>query len=158
YRRTNLALAGRIPVPANVRTFMADSDSDKRGKAIDQLLDSAACTNHLTTVWRGWILPEALTNDQIASAAPQFEAWFRKRLRDNVGFDKIVTELLSAPFAGQMSRGRVDDDAESANGPQVFFVAKEGKPENLAAATSRVFLGIQLECAQCHDHPFGKWS
>jgi hypothetical protein len=160
-RRVNLALAGRIPTVSEVRTFLHDADPDKRAKAVDRLLDSAAFANHQTASWRGWLLPEAATNDQVAAAAPAFESWLRTRIRDGVSFDRIATDLLTAPLDGRAPAGRArsaDDDPDAGAGPLAFFNAKDGKPENLAAATARVFLGVHLECAQCHDHPFAKWS
>jgi hypothetical protein len=159
FRRINLALAGRVPVASELRAFLADPDPGKRAKAVDRLLASPAYANHLTAVWRGWLLPEALTTPEVATAVPAFEAWLRARVRDGVPFDRFVTELLTAPLDGRRVGGRGrDDDPEAANGPVAFYVAKEGKPENLAAATSRLFLGVRLECAQCHDHPFARWS
>jgi hypothetical protein len=160
FRRINLSLAGRIPVPSEVRAFLADTDPAKRRKAVDRLLISAAYANHLTTVWRGWLLPEARTAPDVANAVPAFEAWLRPRVRADVPYDRLVTELLTAPLDGRRSAGQEmpDDDPAGANGPVAFYTAKDGKPENLAAATSRVFLGVRLECAQCHDHPFARWS
>jgi hypothetical protein len=159
FRRIHLALGGRVPAAAEVRAFLADTDPDKRAKAVDRLLDSAAYANHLTTVWRAWLLPEAQTNFEVAAAVPAFEAWLRGRFQANVPFDRFVTELLSAPLDGRRPAGRgPDPDDPAATGPVAFYVAKEGKPENLAAATARLFLGVRLECAQCHDHPFAHWK
>src|SRR5213076_2810501 len=67
------------------------------------------------------------------------------------------------PMSGQQTPYAVPDpEAGQANRqaltPIAFYQAKEGKPENLAAATSRLFMGIQIECAQCHNHPFARWS
>jgi hypothetical protein len=159
FRRVHLTLAGRIPVSSEVRAFLADTDPHKRAKAVDRLLDSAAYVNHMTTAWRGWLLPEAAANFDAANTAAAFEAWLRGRIRADVPYDRFVTEILTAPLNGQAMarRGRADDDDDSTN-PLAFYTAKEGRPENLAAATSRVFLGVQLECAQCHDHPFARWS
>jgi hypothetical protein len=159
FRRANLVLAGRIPVPSETRLFLADTDPDKRRKAVEKLLASPAYANHLTTTWRGWLLPEAITDPQIAGAVPGFEAWLRARVAANVPFDQFVTELLTAPLDGRRAAMRPGDlDDPDGTGPLAFYTAKEGKPENLAAATSRLFMGLQLECAQCHDHPFAKWS
>src|SRR5205807_8366146 len=116
--------------------------------------------NHLTTTWRGWLLPEAVTDFQVANAVPGFEAWLRSRIQANVPFDQFVTELLTASLNGQPTRPRgvEPDDPDGTTNPLAFYVAKEGKPENLAAATARLFMGVQLECAQCHNHPFARWS
>jgi hypothetical protein len=159
FRRINLALAGRVPVPSEVRLFLADTDPNKRAKAIDKLLASPAHANHLTTTWRGWLLPEAVTDQQVAGTVPQFEAWLRPRLQSNQPFDQFVTELLTVQLGGRQPIRPVDPtDPDGLASPLAFYTAKLGKPENLAASTSRLFLGVQIECAQCHDHPFGKWS
>jgi hypothetical protein len=160
FRRVNLALAGRIPVPSDVRAFLAATSPDKRARAVDRVLASTAYANHLTTSWRGWLLPEAVTSPDVANAAPGLEAWLHARMRTNLPLDRLVTELLTYPLDGRAPAGRVrgDVDADDGTGPLAFFTAKEGKPENLAAATARVFLGVHLECAQCHDHPYARWS
>jgi hypothetical protein len=160
FRRANLALAGRVPVQSEVRLFLADTDPAKRAKAIDKLLASAAHTNHLTTTWRGWLLPEANTDPQIAGLVPGFETWLRGRFQANVPYDQFATEILTTPLGTRAAtvRGAGTDDPDGTVNPLAFYLAKQGKPENLAAATSRLFMGVQLECAQCHDHPFSKWS
>jgi len=159
FRRAHLVLAGRVPAASEVRLFLADTDPAKRAKTIDRLLGSAAFANHMTTTWRGWLLPEAVTDFQVAAAVPGFEMWLRSRFQANVPFDRFVTELLTAPLGARAAASRApDDDADGANNPFAFYIAKGGKPENLAAATSRLFMGIQLECAQCHDHPFSRWT
>jgi hypothetical protein len=160
FRRINLALGGRVPAVAEVRAFLADSASDKRARAVDRLLDSAAHANHMATVWRGWLLPEAQTSFEVGAAVPGFEAWLRGRFRANLPFDRFVTELLSAPIDGRRpaAGGPDGNDPAAAVGPVAFYIAKDGKPENLAAATARLFLGVRLECAQCHDHPFAHWK
>ncbi len=159
FRRINLALAGRVPAASEARAFLADADPAKRVKAVDRLLGSASHASHLATVWRTWLVPEARAAPDVAAAVPALESWLRARVRDDVPYDRFVTELLTAPLDGRRPAGRADyDDSEDASGPLAFYLAKEGKPENLAAATSRLFLGMRLECAQCHDHPFARWS
>jgi hypothetical protein len=161
-RRTYLLLAGRIPMPSEVYTFLEDRDPDKRSKVIDRLLASPAYANHFTAIWRGWLLPEAMTRYEIAAMAPGFDAWLRKKLVENTPLDKFVTELLTTSVAPPRSGGgqflAPPDDVFGGQGPLAFYYAKDAKPENLAAATARVFMGVQIECAQCHDHPFAKWS
>lgn len=160
FRRVNLALAGRIATPANVRAFVADTATDKRAKAIEKLMNSAAFATHMTTTWRGWLLPEAITTPEVATAVPGFEAWLRNRILANQPFDKTVQELIALPLDARQVAARPQTMAgeDDTTTPIAFYNAKEGKAENLAAATSRLFLGVQLECAQCHNHPFAKWS
>lgn len=158
FRRVNLALAGRIATPSDVRAFVADAATDKRSKAIEKILASAAYATHMTTVWRGWLLPEAVTTPEVAAAVPGFEAWLRTRVQSNHPFDKVVQELVAFPLDARQVSTRMTTGEEDTTTPVAFYNAKEGKPENLAAATSRLFLGVQLECAQCHNHPFAKWS
>ncbi|MBX9579928.1 MAG: DUF1549 and DUF1553 domain-containing protein [Gemmataceae bacterium] len=158
FRRLHLALVGRVPAPGDARAFVADPDPDKRAKAIDRLLASAASANYLAAVWRGYLLPEALTTPEVAAQVPGFQAWLRERFASNAPYDKTVRDLLAAPLAGQRALSRRNEPEDPATSPMAFYVAKDGKPENLAAATSRLFLGVQLECAQCHDHPFARWT
>src|SRR5207249_922086 len=96
-RRTYLVLVGRIPMPSEVHAFLEDPDPQKRAKVIDRLLDSPGYANHFTTLWRGWMLPEAATSIEAAALAQPFEAWLRTRLAENVGYDRLVTELLTFP-------------------------------------------------------------
>jgi hypothetical protein len=164
-RRTYLVLVGRIPMPSEVHAFLEDTDPAKRAKLIDKLLDSPGYANHFTTVWRGWMLPEALTSFEVAALSPSFEIWLRKQLAANVAYNKLVTDLLTVPVAQSRNPPApqpVDPEEQTPFGTRgaamVFYYAKEAKAENLAAATARLFLGVQLDCAQCHDHPFAKWS
>jgi Protein of unknown function (DUF1553)/Protein of unknown function (DUF1549) len=158
YRRIHLVLGGRIPTASEVQLFLESDDPDKRARALDRLLDSAAYANHLTTVMRGWLLPEAIANPEVAGAVPGFEAWLRHRVQTNQPYDKFVQELITFPLDARQANPRAMAEDGPTGTPVAFYNAKEGKPENLAAATSRLFLGVQLECAQCHNHPFAKWS
>jgi hypothetical protein len=155
-RRVYLDLTGRIPKTRDVHDFLADRSPDKRAKLIDQLLDSPRHAVHFTNVWRELLLPEAAASGQAALFQPGFEAWLRQRLRARIGHDQLVRELLTVPLPAN-SPQPVLRQPDAAN-PLAFFAVKEAKPENLAAAATRLFLGIQLECAQCHDHPFAAWS
>jgi hypothetical protein len=82
----------------------------------------------------------------------------RLKFRANTRYDALVRELITAPIsANAQAPEPVMRDPTKPN-VLAFFAVKDARPENLAAATARVFLGIQIECAQCHDHPFGKWE
>jgi Protein of unknown function (DUF1549)/Protein of unknown function (DUF1553) len=158
-RRIYLDLTGRIPYTMKVRDFLADKDPNKREKLIEDLLTEPGHARHMSTSWRNVILP--VTNDQQSQfVQPFFKVWLDKQVQDNVPYDQMVRELLTVPVNGgqpQPGIGRLPGQA-NAGSPAAFYQANEFKAENLAAATSRVFLGVRLECAQCHDHPFAKWT
>jgi Protein of unknown function (DUF1549)/Protein of unknown function (DUF1553) len=156
-RRLSLDLVGRIPTAAEARGFIASKDPDKRAKIIDELLARPGHLNFFATVLRQTWVPQTLDNPQIQFAAPQFETWVRNRLRDRVPMDQMVREMLTVPtlFAGR--RGQVFDQP-GPDSPFLFMQANEFKPENVAAAASRLFLGVKIECAQCHNHPFAPYK
>jgi hypothetical protein len=152
FRRLNLDLAGRIPGLLAIQDFLDNPADDKRWAWVDKLLDEDEHPRHFANVWRNIILGQQ-TNQQAQFLTPQFELWLKERIAQNVTLDKTVNQLLTTNtnpnmgFNGQMQAS-----------PQLFFVAAENKAENLAGATSRVFLGVKIECAQCHAHPFAKWK
>src|ERR1700716_111889 len=74
HRRTFLLLVGRIPMPSEVHAFLDDTDPKKREKLVDRLFASPGYANHFSTVWRGWLVPEAMTRYEIAGLMPGFEA------------------------------------------------------------------------------------
>jgi hypothetical protein len=157
-RRAYLDITGRIPRPADVHTFLDDQSAEKRRKLIDRLLDDPRFAVHFANVWRAEWLPETASGGEAAMFQAGFENWLKQRLRAGVSYDQLVRELLTTPIA---TEGRDPEpvlrDPERPN-PLAFFAAKEARPENLAAAVTRSFLGIRLECAQCHDHPFAGWK
>lgn len=143
-RRASLDLTGTIPRVADVRRFLADERADKRARLIDELLASPAHANHLANLWRSIMLPGGVNLEQINSVVG-VQNWLRQRFVENLRYDNLVSELLVAT-AG--------DNA----GPALYYTSLELAPEKLAASTARIFLGLQIECAECHDHPFDKWK
>jgi hypothetical protein len=143
-RRLHLDLTGRIPDILATRDFLDNPAADKTARLIDGLLESDRHAVHFANVWRAWLLPEG-NDEQVAYLAPGFEAWLRDQVRGNVPYDRLVRSMIDTPPTG-------------AAGPGVLFRAHLNEPERLAAATSRLFLGVKLECAQCHKHPFAKWT
>ena len=87
-----------------------------------------------------------------------FEAWLGERRQQHASFDTIVRELLTVPIpAPDQPPEYVMHDFRKPN-PMAFIGAKQGDPARLATSCARVFLGVRLECAQCHDHPFDRWT
>jgi len=154
-RRASLDLIGKIPAASEARDFIDDPSGEKRQRLIERLLESPAYTTRAAEIWRQLLLPEADTEDQARQFAGGFEAWLRRKVAEDAGYDRIVREILTAKLNTRDAE-TVANRAEPS--PTAYYLAKEGKPENLASGVSRVFLGVKLECAQCHDHPFATWK
>jgi hypothetical protein len=157
-RRAFLDLTGRIPRVADVRGFLEDESPNKRARLLDRLLDDPRFDLHFAQTWRAELLPETAADRGAGVFRAGFERWLRERSRSRVAYDALVRELLTVPIA-QEGAGLepVLRDPSRAN-PLAFYAVKEAKPENLAASVSRTFLGLRMECAQCHNHPFATWT
>lgn len=156
-RRVSLDLSGRIPRTLEVRDFLADTNPKKRQLLIDRLLESPLYISHWTNVWRAALLPQANV-PEAQQFLPGFDRWLRERLKQNTPYDQLVRQIITAPLESVGMRRRqqqmaINDEAT----PIAFYMANELKAENLASSASRLFLGIKLECAQCHDHPMDVW-
>ena len=156
-RRASLDILGKIPAASEVRAFLRDQTPNKRRRLIYGLLARGGFANHFANTWRELLLPGANTNAQTRALAPPLEAWLRLRFAENAPYDRLVSELLT-PAALPGAQPGAAPAAASAPSPLAFFQVNEYKPENLAANTSRLFLGTQVQCAQCHDHPFARWK
>ncbi|MGL4551444.1 MAG: DUF1549 and DUF1553 domain-containing protein [Gemmataceae bacterium] len=155
-RRVYLDLAGRIPKVSEVRAFLDDRAADKRARLVERLLAGSNYVTHFTHQWRSLLMGNS-TNQQAQFLAPQLENWARAHVRDNTPYDRMVRELLTVTVA--TGRGRaLFAGPGGATAAGAFFQVNEMKSDMLAASTSRLFLGVKLECAQCHDHPFANWT
>lgn len=144
-RRAFLDLTGRIPRVSETRTFLDDAAPNKREQLIGDLLERPGHPSHLADVWCRFLLPDTAAVNQI-DGSNAFESWMRNRFAENRSYAEIVRELL-------LATGEPNE-----SGPVLFYTSLELKPEKVAASTSRAFLGIQIQCAQCHNHPFDKWT
>jgi len=143
-RRVCLDLTGVIPRVAEVREFLADKKPDKRARLIERLLNSPRYPTHLANTWRQIMVPGGLDLEQLQSVAG-LQNWLRRQFARNMRYDRIVSDFLVATGGGE-------------SGPALYYTSLELKPEKLAASTARIFLGLQIECAQCHPHPFDHWT
>ncbi|MGD9855000.1 MAG: DUF1549 and DUF1553 domain-containing protein [Planctomycetaceae bacterium] len=145
-RRVSLDLTGRVPTVSEVRAFSGDDAAGRRERLVEQLLARRDHATHLASVWRRFLLPEGVDLTQYGGTA-SFEQWLTDHFRANTPYDEVVRELL-------LAEGRVSE-----SGPILFYTALKMAPEALAAQTARAFLGMRLECAQCHDHFFdNRWK
>jgi hypothetical protein len=144
-RRVYLDLAGRTPSVNEVRAYLQDQSPNRYEQLVDRLLNSPDHSSHLATVWRTFLIPEGV--DLAAFGGIEaFDQWLTQRFASNDSYDEVVRSMLLAE--GRLSR----------SGPLLFYSAVRLDPDQIASRTARVFLGMRLECAQCHDHPFEPWS
>ncbi|MBY0589182.1 DUF1549 and DUF1553 domain-containing protein [bacterium] len=151
-RRVHLDLIGRIPSLLEVQEFVGSTDPDKDTKLVANLVERGAFAD----IWAGNILrgllPETETSDEPNSygLVEPIKGWLREMLVDHRPYDQIARELIACSFPLSPSERSIS--------PASFYAIKKSKPEELASATSRYFLGVRIECAQCHDHPFAQWK
>ncbi|MEO8498678.1 MAG: DUF1549 and DUF1553 domain-containing protein [Planctomycetota bacterium] len=143
-RRVYLDLTGVIPRVAEVREFLEDDRADKRTQLIERLLASPRYPTHLASTWRQVMVPGGLDLEQLQNVAG-VQNWLRRQFAQNMRYDRIVSDFLVATGGGEA-------------GPALYYTSLELKPEKLAASTARIFLGLQIECAECHPHPFDHWK
>ncbi len=161
-RRVYLDLIGRSPRVSESRAFLDDKSTDKRTRLVERLLGTPAYAAHFAATARADWLPQTLNDFRTQFQGNQFEDWLRRQYAADVPFDEVARKVLTTSVdVGQRGRVAFDrprdgnrDTSEIAS----FYQANDVKPENLAATVSRVFLGVKLECAQCHDHPFAPYS
>ncbi len=153
-RRVYLDVSGRIPPVSELRQFLDSDDPHKRSKFVDRLLHGPAHTVHFTSVLSAIMMPEAESDLQARFLAQGFNAWLREKLAADTPYDELVHDLLSTPVASSTAFNPYQGQLS----PAGFYRAKQLKPEELAAGVARTFLGVRIECAQCHDHPFDSWK
>ncbi|MEZ6103469.1 MAG: DUF1549 and DUF1553 domain-containing protein [Pirellulaceae bacterium] len=143
-RRVYLDLTGVTPPVAEARRFLGDAGDDKRARLIDSLLSSPRHSTHLANLWRNLLLPNGFRPDELGNAMG-LQSWLQQQFADNLRYDSLVAEFL-------MASGSLE------NGPGLFYTSLELKPEELAGQTAQIFLGVRMQCAQCHNHPFDSWT
>ena len=151
-RRAWLDLTGRMPMPADVAEFLADNSPNKRAKLIDSLLATDDYARHWGLYWRDVIISK-VTDQRSQLFSRHFEKWITEQLGKNRKWSEITRAILNA--TGELRNQEVDK-----NGQAFFLLSRRGADSTteIAAETSRIFLGIQIQCAQCHDHPSDVWK
>lgn len=159
-RRLFLDLVGRVPSVSELRDFESLS-GDRRRQLIETLVFGEGtrgdrytrlASEHLARQWRQVLLP---TGTSVGASAVGVENWFATQFHNEVPYDEVMRQLI-----------RVQDTSAAGNTPVVveggaamqYFQLLGGLPENYAGNLSRVMLGVRIECAQCHDHPFTDWK
>jgi hypothetical protein len=153
-RRVHLDLTGKLPPPSEVKGFVESSDSQKRSKLIDKLLASDDFSRFQARYWKDVISSRATDPRVRGFGDPLFEKWLITQFKENKSWGQMAQAMLTAK--GFVSPSK----AEESNGATYFLLTSSGAegPQERAAETSRIFLGIQIQCAQCHDHPGDIWK
>lgn len=146
-RRIYLDIIGRIPTAREAMAFFQSDEKDKRAKLIDQLLASEGFNQHMFHFWADLLRLQSRANGgQGDMTSKPYVEHVKKRIRENMPYDALVRELLTA-------QGKVWDN------PAIGYYMRDlGMPLDNLSNTTRVFLGTRIECAQCHNHPFDKWT
>lgn len=143
-RRVTLDITGKLPTEDEYRAFMADKDPAKRAKLIDRLLERKEFAEIWAMKW-GELLMIRTTNEVSNKSAWLYANWLTDRISRNVPVDQMVRELLSA--SGGTFRN-----------PATNFYQVETDTLKTAENVAQVFLGFRIQCAQCHNHPFDRWT
>jgi hypothetical protein len=144
-RRVWLDIVGDIPTPEHVTAFLLDPAPDKRQRVVRELLANPQYGQNWARYWRDVILLRRL-EDRAAIVSNPLVVTLTERFNANESWDKIAAEFITA-------KGDVRE-----NGATAIQMAQDGRTEETTAEISRIFLGIQIQCCQCHDHPYDSWK
>lgn len=143
-RRVSIDLTGTVPTDAEVQAFLADADPSKRDKLIDKLLDSPAYADYFANKWNMVLRNKRRGNDQ-QSTTYAFYRWIWSSVYENKPYDQFVREILTAS-------GNAEDV------PAVTWYREVDQTNEQVEDVAQLFLGLRIQCARCHHHPFEKWS
>ncbi len=142
-RRVFLDIIGTLPTPVEARAFLEDEDPNRRARLVDRLLERPEFADYWALKWS-----DLLRVDRLAlghKRAFEYYRWIRDSIAENKPLDQFTRDIL-------LAEGPLRDSAAG-----VFYKAV-GSPNKQASTLSQIFLGIRIECAECHHHPFDRWS
>ena len=143
-RRVSLDVAGRLPTEEEARAFLANQDPGKRDAVIEALLRSSGYADFFAGKWAMLLHNK---RDLVSDTAPNFAfySWIRDTLLDNTPYDVMVRDLLAST-------------GEIGTNPAVAWVKRVKEPQQQIEDVAQLFLGVRMQCAQCHHHPFERWA
>jgi hypothetical protein len=145
-RRIYFDVIGRPPTPDQVQSFLYDRTKEKRSRLIDSLLSTPEYARNWAKYWRDVVMFHSTNENPAQVRFELLEDWLTRQFQANTPWDEVASGLITAT-------GRNDE-----NGAVGFSLAHEGRPVELAGEVSRIFLGVQIQCAQCHDHKTDAWK
>jgi hypothetical protein len=162
-RRAYLDLNGTIPNVSQARDFLDSTTPTRRADLVDRLLNDRRrpekhadrTAANLAVTWRRMMVPG---NTPEAQRAVAIEPWLKDQFLENVPYNELARRLITATGETAMAPAVADRGPIRGAGPGIYLQAIGGKPESAASSVSRVFLGVRIGCAECHDHPFADWK
>ena len=143
-RRVYIDISGKLPTEAETREFIADTNPAKRDAVVDRLLDSEDYADYFANKWN-LVLRNKKRQPTDTEGTYAFHQWIRQSLYDNKPYDEFVREVLTA--SGDMEFN-----------PPVVWFREVTQVNEQVEDTAQLFLGLRIQCARCHHHPFEKWS
>ncbi|MEX2172694.1 MAG: DUF1549 domain-containing protein [Pirellulales bacterium] len=144
-RRVNLDIVGRTPTRAEYELFLADTDPAKRASKIDELLARKEFAEIWAMKWSELLMVKSIPNRVEYKPMFLYSQWLTRQIAGGVPLDEMVRNLLGA-------------NGGSFSSPAVNFYQIEETTQETAENVAQVFLGIRMQCAQCHNHPFDRWT
>ena len=144
-RRAYLDLTGTLPTPEQTCAFLADSDTAKRGRLVDGLLCRKEFADLWVMKWAELLEIRSRENVVYPKGALLYFEWLRDQMLTNAPLDRIVESLLTA-------------SGSTFHNPAATYYQNEQDTLKLAENTAQVFMGMRIQCAQCHNHPFDRWT
>jgi len=143
-RRVSLDILGRTPSFNRLMQFLGDTSPDKRARFVDELLDDPDYAEHFSTIWGNILIGRA--NNRRTNRG-ELERWLKRQFEKNLSYDQFTYELIAA-------------EGESRSNGAVGFMAAHLNDNAVPATaiTARILLGMQVQCTQCHNHPFNDWK
>jgi hypothetical protein len=144
-RRASLDVTGTLPQADEVRAFVADADPEKRAKLIDRLLDLPEYSDFFAVKWGDVLRNKRENNQALQRGTYRLHDWLKAQIAANLPYDRLTRALLTATGTPEMT-------------PPVIWYRRLRSPDAFVDDTAQVFLGMRLQCAKCHHHPFEVWS
>ena len=142
-RRVSLDITGRIPTPAKAASFLDSKDPSKRAKLVDELLASSDYGRHQADIWQALLLNKDSDNRRLDTTP--LVSWLQDAFNKNQPWSKTVHDIVTASG---------DQEVNAA----VTYFLSQNTVDKMTDNATKVFLGVQLQCAQCHNHPFTDWK
>lgn len=143
-RRVHIDVTGTTPTQDEVVAFLADPSTDKREKLVDRLLDTEAYADYFANKWNLVLRNKKRRNEDLA-ATYSFYRWIWDSLYENKPYDEFVRDVVTA-------------SGEASINPAVVWYREVDEVNEQVEDTAQLFLGLRIQCARCHHHPFEKWS